>query len=156
MGMKRMLNHITLIILFPLLVSAQSDTFFYNTGLVNAYTQAIGDFINAVYERDSSRFDTLFFGRHTEFPDIALPPGIYNTSIRQLTMDEADKKRIDNKSLVYINLFSWVTMEKSEFIFVAFYPGYLHQYDCMINYQYNHVSKDYVMEKLKFKNYAYK
>lgn len=120
------------------------------------YSQAIAEYIKAVYKRDKSSFDTLFFGKHVDFPDIELPATIQNTKIILLTSEEADKKREYRKSLVFINMFGWITKDKSEFILVTFYPGYLHQFDCMINFKYNSAKKEFELEKLQFKNYAYK
>ena len=44
----------------------------------------------------------------------------------------------------------------AEFILVAFFQGYRHQFDCMINLKYNSNRKEYELEDLQFKNYAYK
>jgi hypothetical protein len=148
-----------LLILFfilPLFVFGQATYSPAKPELTNGYSQAITEFIKAVYKRDNSSFDTLFFGKHDDFPEIELPTTIQNTKIVLLTSGEADKKREYRKSLVYINMFSWITKDKSEFILVVFFPGYLHQYDCMINFKYNSKRKIFEMENLQFKNYAYK
>jgi hypothetical protein len=124
--------------------------------LTNAYSQAISEYIKAVYARDKSGFDTLFIGKHVDFPGIELPATIQNTKIMLLTTEEADKKRKYRKSLVFVNMIGTVTKERSEFLLVTFYPGYVHQYDCMINFKYNSKRKVLKLESVQFKNYAYK
>jgi hypothetical protein len=145
-----------LIFILPLFVFAQATYAPAKTDASKHYSAAIAEYIKAVYQRDKSVFDTLFFGKHKDFPDLELPSTIQNTKIVVLTTDEADKKRVYNKSLVFINMVGWLTEEKSEFIFVTFYPGYLHQYDCMINFKYNAKQRVFELTSLQFKNYAYK
>jgi hypothetical protein len=145
-----------LFFLLPLFVLAQPTQAPSKEKLTKGFSQAIAEYIKAVYKRDGSVFDTLFFGKHSDFPNIELPASIENTRIVVLTAQEADKKRAYRKTLVYINLFGWVMKEKSEFIFVTFYPGYVHQYDCTIHFKYNPRQKKFELESLEFKNYAYK
>ena len=124
--------------------------------LEKAYTQAVEEYIKAVNNRDKSVPDTLFFGRNVEFPDIELPASIRNTGIVVLTSEEADRRREHRKSMVFVNLVGWVSKDKAEFILVTFYPGYLHQYDCMVNLKRDSVHKEYSLESVEFKNYVYK
>jgi hypothetical protein len=123
--------------------------------LTKIYTQAIAEYIKAVYEKDKSCFDTLFFGKHVEFPNIKLPPVIENTKIMQLTTEEADKKRTYHKNLVYINMFGWITKDTAEFMLVTFFPGYRHQYDYFIDFTYNSKRKEFGLENLRLENYIY-
>ncbi len=60
--------------------------------LTKIYTQAIAEFIKAVYKKDKSHFDTLYFRKHIygqsdDIPDIELPKTIENTQI-QLVIPE--------------------------------------------------------------------
>jgi hypothetical protein len=151
-----MIRLLILIFILPLFVSGQSTYSPTKAELTKAYSQAIAEYIKAVYKRDKSSFDTLFFGKHGDFPDIELPATIQNTKIMLVTTEEADKMRKHRKSLVFINMIGWVKKDKSEFILVTFYPGYVHQYDCMINFKYNSHRKEFGLENLEFKNYAYK
>jgi hypothetical protein len=150
-------HRMLLIIIFiiPLSVFGQSTYSPGKSEVEKAYSKAIDEYITAVYQRDKSVFDTLFFGRHADFPDIELPAMIQNTKIILLTTEEADKKRKYRKSLVFINMIGWITKDKSEFMLVTFYPGYVHQFDCMINFKYNSKRKEFELEKLQFTNYAY-
>lgn len=149
--------HKLLVLIFIIPIFAFAQTYApTKTESTKHYSQAIAEYINAVYKRDGSVFDTLFFGKHKDFPEIELPPTIQNTNILVLTAEEVDKKRDYRRSLVFINMVAWFTEESREFIFVTFYPGYLHQYDCMIKYKYNSKKKTFELESLQFKNYAYK
>ncbi|NBU04932.1 MAG: hypothetical protein EBT39_01075 [Sphingobacteriia bacterium] len=126
--------------------------------LTNIYTQAIGEFIKAVYYNDKTTFDTLYFGKHIygqpdDFPDIELPTTIENTQIRLISPEIGQKKQAERKSLVYVNLMGWVDKKKAEFIFVVFKNGGIHQNDYSINYKHN-ISKDkFELEKIEFENY---
>jgi len=152
----KMSRLLILIFIFPLFVSGQSTYAPTKAEMTTRYSGAITEYIKAVYKRDKSVYDTLFFGKHKDFPNIELPGTIHNTKIVVLTTGEADKKRGYRKSLVFINMVGWVTEDRSEFIFVTFYPGYLHQFDCMINFKYNSKQKVFELDSLQFKNYAYK
>ena len=152
----KMSRLLILIFILPLFIFGQSTFSPTKAELTKGYSQAIAEYIKAVCKRDKSGFDTLFFGKHDDFPDIELPATIQNTKIMLLTTEEADKKREYHKSLVFINMFGWITKDKSEFILVTFYPGYLHQFDCLINFNYNVKTKEFELENLQFKNYAYK
>ena len=151
-----MFRQFILILLLPLFASGQSTYSPTKAELTNAYSRAIAEYIQAVYKRDKTSFDTLFFGKHDDFPDIQLPAVIQNTNIKLLTTGEADKKRKYHKSLVFINMIGWIKKNKSEFMLVTFYPGYVHQFDCIINFNYNSQRHEYELENLEFKNYAYK
>jgi hypothetical protein len=122
---------------------------------VTAYTRAIAEYIKAIYEYDKSRYDTLFFGKHDDFPEIKLPTVIGNTNIILLTPAEADKKRTYHKSMVYINMFGSTDGDRAEFILVTFFPGYHHQYDYFIDLKYDAIRKDFVLEKVRLEKYIY-
>jgi len=118
------------------------------------YSHAIAEYINAVYQKDKTELDTLFLGKHADFPNINLPASIANTRIMLLTTEEAEKREYF-KTSVYINLFGWVRENKAEFIFVTFYPKFQHKYDCFIDYNYNTERKEFELEKLRFENYIF-
>jgi hypothetical protein len=115
------------------------------------YSQAIAEFIKAVYKKDKTVFDTLFFGKNPEFPDIELPETIENTHIRLLSPEAGTKSQNEKKSRVYINLVGWIDKEKAEFIFVVFSSGFAHQYDYSIVYKYNGERYEFELKDLQFK-----
>lgn len=106
--------------------SAKTDSLIVQKDeLTKIYTQAIAEFIKAVYKKDKTTFDTLYFGKHVfgqpdDFPDIELPQTIEKIQIRLVTPDVGQKKQAEQKSLVYINMMGWVDNEKAEFILVTF------------------------------------
>lgn len=122
--------------------------------LTSMYVRAIQDYIDAIDQKDKTVFDTLFFikrenGQPDDFPSIQLPPSIKQTKLFLLSQLQADNhKQLYCKSSPCINLIGWVEKNKSEFIFVTFYPEYNHQYDCYISYKFNSAKKDYDLEKL--------
>lgn len=121
-----------------------------------AYEHAIKEFLNATNKRDASVFDTLLIGKRRDFPAVTLPARVGNTTVLFLTTKEADKKRKYNNKLVFVNLVGTVTKDISEFMFVTFYPDYVHQYDCIIGLKYNSTSRTFQLDYVNFKNYAYK
>ncbi len=127
--------------------------------VTKAYSQAIAEYIKAVYKKDRSSFDTLFIGKHETSPKIILPANIQNTNIVLLTTDEADKKFLYRKSSVFLNIIERVKEDKAEFIIVTFYctiPGiYIPQHDCIINFNYRSTQKEFELIELRF-DYRYK
>ena len=145
-----------MVFLLPLFVYGQSTYSPPKSELIKDYSQAIAEYIKAVHQKDKISIDTLFFGKHDQFPDIKLPAEIQNTKIAVLLPAEADRKRKYRESLIYINMVATISKEKAEYIFVTFYPGYTHQYDCVINFKYNSTLKQFEKKSLEFKDYAYK
>ncbi|MFM7155040.1 MAG: hypothetical protein ACKOZV_13055 [Bacteroidota bacterium] len=126
-----------------------------NTVLTNMYIRAIRDYMDGVYQKDSTLFDTLYFadrktGGPDDFPDITLPREIGKTKIVMLPVTSAyEAPEIQfEETKPLINLMGWIDETKAEFIFVIFFPGYHHRYDCHINYSFLPVEKDYQLEKL--------
>jgi len=128
--------------------------------LKKIYSIAIAEFIRAAFKNDRTTFDTLYFGKHVygqpdDFPDIELPDVIEKTHIRLVTPEAGQKKQLENKSLVYVNMMGWVDVEKAEFIFVVFLNGAEHQYDYQVDFAYNTASREYNVEKIEFENYMH-
>jgi len=76
--------------------------------LTKIYAQSIADYIKAVSEDYTIKFDTLFLGKHIygqpdDFPDIELPETIANTQIRLVAPEFGAQKQKDNKSSFFIN-----------------------------------------------------
>lgn len=113
-----------------------------NVELTKIYSQAIADYIKAVYKKDKTVFDTLFFGKRNfgqpdDFPNIELPETIGNTKIRLIDPEVGKKLQTERKSRVYINMIGWVDKKKAEFIFVTFSNGFEHKFDFYIHYKHN-------------------
>jgi hypothetical protein len=121
-----------------------------------AYTQAIKEFLMAAGKRGSKVLDTLLVGKHSDFPEIRLPTKIANTTLLLCTTAEADSIRKRNKRLVFVNIVGVVTYEQSKFLFVTFYPAYVHQYDCDIELNYDSTSHTFQLGYAKFVSYSKK
>lgn len=94
----------------------------------DVYRIAIADYIKAMYHEDGSFPDTLFIGRHDEFPDIQLPGIIDSTCIRIVTPSEAMVLR-SGPHFAYLNIFGWFSPDKLEFFAVRFEEGMRHRPD---------------------------
>lgn len=123
--------------------------------LTSMYVKAIQDYIDAIYRKDKSSFDTLYLanrkmGGPDDFPDIELPEKIEGVEIILMPFVDAHANKIIQykKTTPLINLMGWVDKVKGEFVFVTFFPGFKHNYDCYINYNFNSEKKDYELEKL--------
>ncbi len=154
--MLKILGYLIVFITIPFLSLGQANYKPTKEEETTRYSQAIAEYIKAIYKRDKSSYDTLYFGRNNEFPDITLPSKIENTGIVLLTQEEANERRKTRKSLVFINMVGWLEKDNSEFIFITFYPGYEHQYDCTTHFSYDTKFKKSTLKDLDFKNYAYK
>lgn len=129
--------------------------------LTSIYTRAIHDFIEAIYQKDKTVFDTLFFIQHKngladDFPDIQLPESIKQTKLLLFTQQEAENhKSFYHEASPCINLIGDVNENTSDFIFVAFFPEFQHQYDCYIHYNFDRPMKDYELEYLRIEVLIY-
>ncbi len=129
--------------------------------IAKLYSQAIGDYIKLVRQEYGLTFDTLYFGKHVQgqaddFPDIALPAQIENTTIKLISPEHGTEIMNKCPSSYYINLFSGGVADNTQFIFVTFSNGFAHQFDCFINYNFDNNKMEYVMESKRFEVYKYK
>ncbi|MES2691688.1 MAG: hypothetical protein V4658_14880 [Bacteroidota bacterium] len=144
----------------PVFTSAQAGYSMGKNEQATYYSQAIAEYIKAAYKRDRSGFDTLFIGKHDDFPDITLPATIRHTNIKLLTTKEADKKLLYRRSLVYVNIIGAISKEHAHFVFVTFLvrktsgnPMYKPKHNCDIDLNYNPAKKIVELHKIKFRNY---
>lgn len=118
------------------------------------YIQAIKDYISAIKKKDQTIFDTLFFVDRQwqapdDFPDLRLPEQIDGVVIRLISNDGKNPQKLNCTKLTpMINLMGWIEVDKAEFIFVAFYPEFKHQFDCYLNYDLNSNDKNISLKKL--------
>lgn len=92
-----------------------------------AYSRAIADYI-ALVAKDSDAIpipDTLYIGRHADFPDIELPERIGHTTIRLVKPEAAEALR-EGEHFAYLNIFGWFTSGGAEFKLVRFRQGMRH------------------------------
>lgn len=93
-----------------------------------AYQAAIADYIKAMRQRDGSFPDTVFIGRHAEFPHIVLPAVMERTSVRIVPQEEAEALKA-GAHFTYLNVFGWFTGDKMEFLVVHFKQHLRHRPD---------------------------
>jgi len=128
---------------------------------IKLYSLAIGEYINAIYKKEKIKFDTLFIGKHIDFPNIILPNKIQNTVIRVVTEKQADKIAKYRKSLTYLNIIENIEPRESHFLLVAFYVtksinhiNYLPMHNCNIFFKCNTKLNENTLHELKF-DYPY-
>jgi len=121
------------------------------------YECGIEEFIKGMREKRQATFDTLFLGKHEEFPDIKLPAKIENTSVVVLTTEEANIKFAYRKSMTFVNMVDLGDKGRNEFMFITFYVDkekekvkYWPQHNCNINLKYNKEKKEFGLEEVKF------
>src|SRR5262245_57615851 len=92
---------------FPLLLSSSLPSPTKNE-MAQQYAHAISDYIKAVYKEHKLSFDTLYFIKHVDFPDIQLPPAIGNTRIRLLSFEESMSLQKVRTAAFFINMIAWL------------------------------------------------
>lgn len=93
----------------------------------HAYSRAIADYI-ALVAKDSGAApipDTLYIGRHADFPNIELPESIAHTTIRLITPEAAEALR-EGEHFAYVNIIGWFIPGEAEFKVLRFRQGMRH------------------------------
>ncbi len=90
-----------------------------------AYRTAIAEYIKVFRKSDASFPDTVYIGRHAEFPGIELPDTIGNTFIRIVTPAEGEALK-EGEHFAYLNIFGWFATGQAEFYVVNFTHGMRH------------------------------
>lgn len=138
--------------LFALTASAQVTD---SAREAKVYTQAIGEYVQAVYKKGQVSFDTLFFGKHADFPDIELPAKIESTNIR-LVMPEDGLARLQaGKALAFINMAGTVNEDSADFVLVTFSGSGRHEHDYFVDFKYNTERREFETAESRFENYVY-
>lgn len=93
-----------------------------------AYRTAIADYISAVDTSAAPLPDTVYIGRHVDFPPIELPTMIARRYVRIIdpAVGEAEKQRT---RFAYLNIFATYTPGEVEFYVVRFAQGLRHRPD---------------------------
>lgn len=138
--------------LFALTASAQVTD---SAREAKVYTQAIGEYVQAVYKKGQARFDTLFLGKHADFPDIELPAIIESTNIRLVTPEDGLARLQAGKALAFVNMAGTVNEESAEFVLVTFSGGGRHEYDYFVAFEYNSERSEFEAAESRFENYVY-
>lgn len=150
------MRHILILFILPLLSCGQTNSSPEKPNEEQIFVHAITEYIHAVKKEHATTYDTLYFGKHPDFPNISLPTKIENTTLLQIEFEEGMKKQKADSSMVYINLFGWAEKTKAEFIFVTFWDRCAHQFDYIINYKYDSTQKDFIIDNSRFDYFLYK
>lgn len=94
----------------------------------SSYRTAIADYIQAMDTSAAPLPDTVYIGRHPEFPRIELPSVIARRSVRVIdpAVGESEKR---HARFAYLNIVSTFTPGQVEFYVVRFAQGLRHQPD---------------------------
>jgi hypothetical protein len=149
-------KNVIFICLLPLLIAGQTTRTLKKTELTTCYVLAIGDYIKAVNKEIKISFDTLYFGKHDQLPNLKFPDKIERTNIKFLSPVDGQKLQRERKSTFYINLIGWGTIENYEFKFVTFTNGSAHQFDWLANYKYDVKQNVFKMDTSQFEYYLFK
>ncbi len=146
----------TLFIL-PAFVFGQSTFVLPKDVQTKGYTLAIGEYIKTIKAKDKTSFDTLFFGKHEDFPDITIPTEIENTKIIVLSNTEAENKYASSRSITFINMVDDFKKEVCLFKLVIFKTEKVPEkinwwplYDYNVNFNYSLDTKVFTKEKSDF------
>lgn len=152
---------ICFLFIFPTFVFGQGTFSLPKEVETKGYTQAIAEYIKAIYAKDKTSFDTLFIGKYKGFPNIELPNTIQNTKILLLTSEEAEKKLQYRKSFTYINMIGDFWKNTCNFKLVVFITEKLPLkinwwplHDCIIDFTYSLKKNVFDLKTLRF-DYSY-
>ncbi len=146
-----------LLFILPFYTFGQSTFVLPKDVETKGYSLAIGEYIKTMKTKDKTGFDTLFFGKHEDFPDIQLPAVIENTKIIVLTNTEAEKKYADRRSITFINMVADFKQDLGLFKLIVFktekepekinwWPLYVYN----VNFNYSLINKVFTKETSDF------
>jgi hypothetical protein len=151
------MKSIYLFFILPIYAFGQTTFVLPKDVQTKGYTLAIGEYIKTMKATNKTSFDTLFFGKHEDFPDIKLPTEIENTKIIVLTNAEAEKKYANRRSIAFINMIDDFTKDMSLFKLVVFKTEKMPEkinwwplYDYNVNFNYSLNTKVFTKEKSNF------
>lgn len=64
--------------------------------------------------------DTIFIGRHPDFPAMDLPVTIMGTNVRVVNGEDAATYFTKRSNVLYLNVMAWIEEESAEFLVVTF------------------------------------
>ena len=118
-------------------LSSQETTLKDVTGL--AYARAIAEYISSAYSTGATPPDTLFIGKHDQFPAITLPATIQGIPVLLLTSEQYEPKTKYRAHSEFVNMIDTQTGNHWDFKMVVFHDYGRPQHDF-------HVSFDYIPE----------
>ncbi len=118
-----------------------------------AYRTAIAEYIKVMSKRDGAFTDTLYIGRHVEFPDIQLPAIIESRQVRIVRPTEAEVLK-DAARFTFLNIFGWFDHDTVQFKVITF-GQHMHHWpdgrdDCDVYLSMRGAEKRLALDSLKF------
>lgn len=151
------MKKIYLFFILPIYAIGQSTFVLPKDVQLKGYTLAIAEYIKTMKTTNKTSFDTLFIGKHEDFPDIILPTEIENTKIMVLTNADAEKKYANRRSITYINMIGDFVKDMSLFKLVVFKTEKVPEkinwwplYNYNVNFNYNLGTKVFTKETSNF------
>ncbi|MEO6305014.1 MAG: hypothetical protein ABIP51_17765 [Bacteroidia bacterium] len=143
-----MLRLLILISIFPFFVFGQEGSGFPKDQQTKAYCQVIAEYIKVIGKEDQLSFDTLYIGKHPDFPEIKLPAIIQGKKIILLTYHKGDKEPQNKSSFILINIIEKkVINEEMNFMLVTFHQDYHPQHNSFFDLKYDPAKKEFVLNK---------
>lgn len=115
-----------------------------------AYLYAIANYIDSIYKHPLEPPDTLFIGKHDQFPNIQLPYTIQNIPVVLLTNDEYKVKTEQRVHSVFINMIGTQTVNGWEFTMITLFDYAIPQHNCYVNFNYDSRVKEFTLDTLYF------
>lgn len=129
----------------------ETDSLVYNPAQEKeAYIQAIACYIDSAYKDAGERPDTLFFGKHDQFPVMQLPETIHQVPVLLLTNDAYEVKTKYRKHSVFINMIGTQKINAWEFTMITLFEYAIPQHICHLNFNYDPGAKEISLDTLYF------
>lgn len=142
--------------IIPIITVAQVAYVPTNAHITNAYCAVIAEYIKEANKNSTVAFDTLFVGKHEEFPDIKLPNTIADKKIVLYTQVKGDKEPYHRSSYKFVNILETKFLkDKVGFMLITFHQDYHPQHNCHIDLKYNEEKKEFELEKKIRYEYLY-
>lgn len=119
-----------------------------------AYSRAIAEYLIAAYQTEPTLPDTLFIGKHDQFPQIQLPNTIEGVVICVLTNEEYEPKTKYRAHSVFINMIGTSKGNHWDFKMVVFYDWAKPQHNFNVSFDYVPELEKFVTDSLYFE-YVY-
>lgn len=103
--------------------------------VVRNYTRAIEEYIHWTSSQKPIEEDTLFIGKHPDFPDIQLPNVIGGKVIGIIPFEEASSFLHTKEKCIFLNIVGNVEEKSAEFLFVTFHEKGKPQHHCTVKLQ---------------------
>jgi hypothetical protein len=116
--------------------------------VVKAYSSATAEYLKAAFKK-KQRPDTLFLGKHEDFPHESFPTTILKSTIMLIEPEDAYKWH-DRNHYVSLNVIGNLNMDDAEFTVIRFDRYSRPQHNCLINLKYYDETRKFELISLDF------